>query len=252
MKFQLISDIHLEYYEKLPPIKEIITPQAPNLILAGDICFVKHCHFTPFFQKLSTMFEKIIYVLGNHEYYSNKDHRMETLISIEMLVIEKLSPFKNVYLLNKDYVKIDNVVILGCTLWSYLSKQDFVSGMKYLPELSFVKHVNTILIHPKITNRIHLRHKRWLHDMMEKFKDKKIIVVTHYVPSIKGIDGKYSFFNKAYYSNCDELVYRADIWCCGHTHEQKIIHVGETPLYINALGRPFERKKGPQNMVFMI
>ena len=253
MKFQLLSDVHLEFYKELPPIKEIITPQAPNLILAGDICFIKHPLFVPFFKKLSPMFKRIIYVLGNHEYYYHDDYRIDTLTTMELLVTDKLSPFKNIFILNKQYLELDeDVVILGCTLWSYLSKQDFVAGMKILPAVSFVKHSKTILLHPRITNKIHLMHKKWLYAMFEKFIDRKIIVVSHYVPSLKGLDAKYSFFNKAYYSNCDDLVQQADIWCCGHTHEQKIVHIGKTPLYINALGKPTERLKGPQNMIFMI
>ena len=42
MKFQLISDLHLENYKELPKIRDLFTPLAPNLILAGDICFIKH------------------------------------------------------------------------------------------------------------------------------------------------------------------------------------------------------------------
>ena len=41
-------------------------------------------------------------------------------------------------------IELDNIIILGCTLWSYLSQKDFVSGMKILSESSFVKHSNTI------------------------------------------------------------------------------------------------------------
>ena len=253
MKFQLISDLHLEFYKDLPNIKDIITPEAPNLILAGDICFIKHKHFVPFFEKIAPLFKRIIYVLGNHEYYIHSDLRMESISTMVLNAKTLLTPFKNVYLLDNNYLLLEgNIVILGCTLWSYLSKKDFVCGMTYLSSVSFVRHKNTTLLKPSITNKLHLEQKRWLTDMLDLFADKKIIVVTHYVPTIKGIDEKYSFFNKAYYSNCDELVYKADIWCCGHTHEQKIIHVGETPLYINALGKPSERKDGPQNIIFII
>ena len=37
MKFQIISDIHLEYYDTLPNIDDFFTVAAPNLILAGDV-----------------------------------------------------------------------------------------------------------------------------------------------------------------------------------------------------------------------
>ena len=35
-------------------------------------------------------------------------------------------------------------------------------------------------------------------------------------------------------------------------NEQKIIDIGETSVYLNAIGRPFEKKSGPQNMIFLI
>jgi len=251
MKFQLISDLHLEFYKELPPIKKLVTPQAPNLILAGDICFVKHPLFLPFFQKLSPLFKRIIYVLGNHEYYIESDLRMDSTESIEELVRSKLSGFDNIHLLQKTFLNLGNIIIAGCTLWSYLSQKDFEYGMKPLAAASFVRHGRTTLLHPKISNKLHLEQRAWLSTIVDSFPDKKILIVTHYLPSIKLIDKKYAVLNKAYYSNCDELVKKASVWCCGHSHEQKIIDIGETPVYLNAIGRPFEKKDGPQNMVFL-
>lgn len=254
MKFQLISDIHLEFYKELPPMKEILTPQAPNLILAGDICFIKHPLFLPFFQKLSPLFKRIIYVLGNHEYYTDKDITMESVAEMEVTAQNKLSSFDNIHILQKSFLNLGKVIIYGCTLWSYLSRKDFECGMRILANTSFVRHKRTKLLHPNITNQLHLVQKNWLESSLNTVWaiPKKVIVVTHYLPSLKVTNKKYTSFNKAYYSNCDELVMKADVWCCGHIHEQKITHVGETPVYLNAIGRPFEKKPGPCNMLFFV
>ena len=253
MKFQLISDLHLENYKELPKIRDLFTPLAPNLILAGDICFIKHKHFLPFFQKLSPFFKKIIYVLGNHEFYMNNDLRMDTISCMTLKAKAILEPFNNIQILDKEFIELDDdIVVLGCTLWSYISKKDFTCGMQYLPQSNFVRHKTTIVLRPDITNKMYLEQKIWLKDMLDRFEHKKKIVVTHYVPSSKGIDDQFHFFTKAYYSHSDDLVRQADIWCCGHTHEQKIVHIGKTPLYINAVGNPSQKKEGPQNMVFII
>ena len=53
MRMQLVSNIKLHLCKKMPNIKELIVPKAPILILGGNICFVKHPFFLPFFQKLS-------------------------------------------------------------------------------------------------------------------------------------------------------------------------------------------------------
>ena len=71
MKFQLISDLHLEYYKDVPDINKILIPAAPNLILAGNICYAKHSNFVPFFEKISKLYKSIYYILGNNEYYNN-------------------------------------------------------------------------------------------------------------------------------------------------------------------------------------
>jgi len=253
MKFQLISDLHLENYKELPKIRDLFTPLAPNLILAGDICFIKHRHFLPFFQKLSPLFRRIIYVLGNHEFYMNNDLRMDTISCMTLKAKAILEPFNNIQILDKEFIELDDdIVVLGCTLWSYISKKDFTCGMQYLPQSNFVRHKTTIVLRPDITNKMYLEQKIWLKDMLDRFEHKKKIVVTHYVPSSKGIDDQFHFFTKAYYSHSDDLVRQANIWCCGHTHEQKIVHIGKTPLYINAAGNPSQKKEGPQNMVFII
>lgn len=221
MKFQLISDLHLEYYDTLPNLKKFLIPKAPILILAGDICFIKHKLFVPFFQKLSKMFKKIIYVFGNHEYFTNKNHKMDTLYEMELFAREKLIPFKNVHILQKSYIIIDNVVILGCTLWSYLSKKDLVGDISHLTNTAFIRYRNRILINPKITNKIHFSQKQWLQDKISQFSHKKVIVVTHYLPTIHALDHQFHFFRKAYYSNCDEMVKDVSVWCAGHIHSQK-------------------------------
>ena len=69
MKVQILSDIHLEYYKTYPGLTHFIEPEAPVLVLCGDICYYKHHHFIPFFREASVGFEYVIFVPGNHEYY---------------------------------------------------------------------------------------------------------------------------------------------------------------------------------------
>ena len=69
-KIQIVSDIHIEYKkEELNPL-DFFTPSAPYLILAGDIgSFYKYDQLKDFLQKTCKLFDHVIYVLGNHEYY---------------------------------------------------------------------------------------------------------------------------------------------------------------------------------------
>jgi len=66
----LISDIHLEFDSKWKLPKPIETDRI--LIIAGDLCpiatFSKH--FSDFIATASTFYRNVIFIAGNHEYYS--------------------------------------------------------------------------------------------------------------------------------------------------------------------------------------
>ncbi len=71
MRFQYVSDLHLEVGQQYSSYQ--IPPCAPYLILAGDISRI-----VPDYDDLSIFlaiqcqnFEKVLYVLGNHEFYGS-------------------------------------------------------------------------------------------------------------------------------------------------------------------------------------
>ena len=162
MRVQLISNINLHLYKTFPNIKDIVVPKADTLILAGNICFVKHHFFLTFFQKLSPMFKNIIYIFGPNEYYCMSDLQMETTLALETYARDMLSDLSNVHILQQEHIKINNIVFLGCTLWSYISKRDLVIKTHPLVQNSFVRHGTKILLNPIITNKLYLTHKIWL------------------------------------------------------------------------------------------
>jgi predicted phosphodiesterase len=69
-----------------------------------------------------------------------------------------------------------------------------------------------------------------------------ILVITHYLPSIKCIPDKYKNDedNDQFYSNLEHLVEKVNLWVCGHTHVPIVAHVNKTPIIINPKGNPGE------------
>lgn len=63
-KFQLISDIHLEF----GACKQI-KKYAYYLIIAGDLGYPEHKLFKEFLLNVSKTFNTVFYVSGNHKYY---------------------------------------------------------------------------------------------------------------------------------------------------------------------------------------
>ena len=76
-KYQIISDIHLEFDPEFNPSMMIIkddlmlNPTKPNLILAGDIGYPSHPTYRQFLRDCQKMYENIYLITGNHEYYDS-------------------------------------------------------------------------------------------------------------------------------------------------------------------------------------
>ena len=118
MRFQVMTDLHLEVGQQYSKFN--IPPCAPYLILAGDIGrLLDYDSLAQFLASQCSGFERVLYVLGNHEFYGASraqglerarqlqcDPRLQQLLSI----------------LNRTRVEIaESITILGCTLQSYIS-----------------------------------------------------------------------------------------------------------------------------------
>ena len=75
---QMMSDLHLEFYFNRPgmgsqPGYQVFecSPAAPVLALLGDIGLCKHDKLFSFLERQLKKYEKIFYVMGNHEGYQS-------------------------------------------------------------------------------------------------------------------------------------------------------------------------------------
>lgn len=130
MKIKIVSDLHLEF----GPIEITNKEEAKVLILSGDICVAKDLadrdmynirgendrsnRFHNFFQLCCSNFEHVIYIAGNHEHY-NGDY-VTTIPHLK----DKLGYLKNLNILDKEYVAIDDITFIGGTLWTDMNKED--------------------------------------------------------------------------------------------------------------------------------
>lgn len=132
MKVAICSDLHLEF--------ETIELKNPGgvdvLILSGDILVAndldkwdetqaengfarrKSVMYHKFMQNNAEQFPHVIYIAGNHEHYHG-DYAT-TLPHLK----ESFSYLKNVHVLDKECVTIDDVTFIGGTLWTDMNKED--------------------------------------------------------------------------------------------------------------------------------
>lgn len=132
MKIAVCSDLHLEF----APVKIENPGDVKVLILSGDIlveCDLdiydrrqmemgfarnKSKQYHEFFEQVCSQFEYVLYVAGNHEHYHG-DFKY-TLSELK----SKLAFYKNLHILDKETIVVDDVTFVGGTLWTNMNNED--------------------------------------------------------------------------------------------------------------------------------
>lgn len=256
-KIQYVSDLHLEYYDKLAfPL--VCKPAARYLALAGDIGRPDSDLFKSFMDYTSRNWERVFYVSGNHEYYARAPSRRwkysapKTMFEIQEIIKHVLEPYKNIHYLCASqpsiYLNSENVAIVGTTLWTHIDPSYFINiayainDYKYIP----YKADDTLrLLMPGDVNELHAQNKSLLETQIDYWgaKNAEVCVITHHMPSFLLLNPKFvsSPYNCCFASNCETLMKPCvKAWIYGHTHDASSRRLGNTICAINARGYPNE------------
>jgi predicted phosphodiesterase len=235
--FQIVSDLHIEYKnnENVNPL-DYITPTADVLILAGDIgSLYKFQQLKSFLTLICHHFKATLYVPGNHEYYLQDNYEPQTLDTLTDLLFSLEKNIKNLYVLQQSSIVIDDICIIGCTLWSYST----IPLPKYIVR---IPDMNTFLY-----NKKHVSDLAYIKTMMKCCKEKnmKLVVVTHHCPTSKVLHSntKKDKFRSLYVSDLDYLINKenVDTWICGHIHQNFDFSIEGTRIVGNQRGKPKDK-----------
>lgn len=233
MKLHILSDLHTEFADFVPPETD-----AEAVILAGDIGVgvegmrwaARHFPVGP-----------VIYVPGNHEFYG---HDIDLTAELEAAAPD------NITLLSDGELVLDGVRFLGSTLWTDFklhgegeawfarerarrSMNDFVrirqGDHKFRPEDSVVLHEAS---------------RAWLVRQLEHAFDGPTVVITHHLPALKSIAPRYAndALNPAFASQLEDVIerYQPALWIHGHTHDPCDYELFQTRVVCNPRGYPGE------------
>lgn len=254
IKIKYCSDLHLEFpYNDLSFIKKI--EPANILVLAGDIVsavFLQE-HRTDKssrvvqkkIEKLITdlfpKFEKVIWILGNHEHYSG-------IYDDTPFIIEKfLEKHKcyNVSVLSNGIMSYKDLTIIGTSLWTNYNNFDplamyhasrSMNDYKYIKRYYDNKIVNII---PEFLLGEFNKNLKFIETNLNK--NGKNLVITHHAPSLRCINYYHSdrVLDGAYASDLSEFILNnscINAWISGHTHIQNEFEIGTTKLLSNCRG----------------
>jgi predicted phosphohydrolase len=243
MKIRVCSDLHLETCEDGMGVPNI--GEGDALILGGDILCARHFKkngnlhkvYNDFLEKCVKNFEDVLYINGNHEFYSS--HYNSTFD-----VLAEYLP-KEIHYLENDFVKIKDWVFLGCTLWTDFRKEnplEMMEASRYMNDYKTIRiGSNYRKLNPDDTLKFHKKSKQFLLERLEQFHDQKIWILTHHAPSYQSIHPKYrtETTNGSYASDLDDLILshpQIKYFSHGHTHESMNYFIGDCQVICNPRG----------------
>lgn len=258
MNVLVISDLHIDYNEYILDNKiefgfEKNLNEFDLILVAGDISG-DVVHTSLFLDRLKQKISEntvVACVCGNHLGYNKINNGYENTKDNAILTLQQNYNDKPVYFLENSYLEIDNYIIIGCCLYTDftlynrqdLSKQvaeycinDFrnVQIMDY--DLGIIRYVNSDDYIKWHRNSIY-----FIENICKKFKDKKIILLTHFLVTPQSISEKYvnNSLNPFYCTNLEWLLEKyenIELVVSGHSHEPTDITIGKTRVVLEPYG----------------
>ncbi len=233
MKLHILSDLHIEFGEP-----ELTETNADVVILAGDI----HLGIKGFdWAKDNFRNQRVIYILGNHEYYRGAIPKLTDKL-------KELSLGTNVHILENEALTIEDVRFLGCTLWSDFRLLNnlnvaVIAAQEMMNDYKLIR-LNPIYrkIQPSDTAIWHGKSRSWLEKELQKGKkeEKKTVVITHHAPSILSVPEQYKndHLSAAFASEMEKFIEKTepDLWIHGHLHTSSDYLIGSTRVICNPRG----------------
>lgn len=240
MKINIVSDLHLD-------ISGCIDMSGGDvLIVAGDACEAKSLRSNAaakdFFHTQCLKYNRVFYVIGNHEYYHNRTWK--TVAGMR----ESLP--SNVVLLDDASEEYNGVRFVGATLWTdcnHGNPLDRLSLKQGMMDYRVITHKHSGgygKLRPMDTEVIHKKSLKFIQEQLNT--DLPVIVITHHAPSYHSIPQQYkmSTLNAGYASSLEDLILdnpSIKHWIHGHIHEHQQYQIGDTWVHCNPRGYlPYE------------
>ncbi len=241
MRLHILSDLHLEFTDYAPEVRDADVTLLAGDIALGDAGLVWARERFP---------GQVLYVAGNHEYYGG--HLERTLQQLRAASCER------VHFLERDAVEIEGVRFLGATAWTDYTATGNPERARGEAEEAMTDFYrirgapgDSRVIAEDFVRLNHLT-RQWLEARLAEPFNGPTVVVTHHGPTLwvsrraQGAGGwghsAAGHLEAAYFNRWGYLLNPpVRLWVHGHTHEALDRTVGETRVVCNPRGYPGER-----------
>ena len=254
VKFQYISDFHLEHYSKYIEIPKL--DDCENLFLLGDIGYPDNPVYKDFIKYCSEKWENVFVLFGNHEYYSKIKIKTVDEINNEALLFPKNVYFLNncYYFVNKltnevtkymdsEYHSNDYIKIIGSILWSDI--KDIISYR--INDYKYIYITQNVRLTPDVTRSMFKKNKEYILQELSSDIIDTILLTHHGVHELCNGDYIGNFMESGYTTNIPELSQFNHLLACisGHTHSSVNTCIPNTNIRLlsNCYGYKGENQK---------
>jgi predicted phosphodiesterase len=232
MKFDLISDAHIDHHPK--GVNSLMWERIRNedsniLVIAGD-------HSTRFEQTIRSLayarrfYEHVIFVPGNHELYDGVFNNMSFADAYASMSHDLNNV--GVTMLLGGAVHINDVAFIGATGWYDFAVTDTFEESKkvWADESNDIHLFENRSDLPEEWSKLH---SDMISNEVKKNQDKDIVIITHMVPRIDLmgfnnlppgtdlLDNAYACIGVGKNALLADINKRIRVWCYGHTHTRK-------------------------------
>ncbi len=224
MRINYFSDVHLEFGPQTLPDND-----AEIVVAAGDIGIFKQG-----VEWLKQLNKPVIYVAGNHEFYTYEYNKV-----LNDLLEECRD--SNIQFLENDVFIYKDVRFLGCSLWAdlFLDGEEKANALtKTLNDFRKIRFKDEAFNLHAFSD-LHHHSKKWLEQELAKPFEGKTVVVTHHAPTEWSWDDSRNKLKKLAY--CTDLrylfhEYEIEVWFHGHIHSPGDYRIAGARILSNPRG----------------
>ena len=237
MQLQVLSDLHLEAHNPIPPP----AAQADVLVLAGDLAPYSPRVLRAVAAAWKSV-EHILYVPGNHEFYRGEIDDVRAKLAHTCAEV-------GIDLLDRRVTHIDGVRFIGATLWTDFALDGVASvvrakqvALRAMADFTGAIRHRGGLFTPSESCRRHSADRAFVERELAAAEaaGEVAVVITHHAPTSRSIRPWYqgNALNPAFASHMDAVINRhmPPLWIHGHMHDSIDEALGDTRVLANPGG----------------
>ncbi len=251
MKLDLVSDLHLEFFHHRftdEAFRDYWTrvmdaQSADVLLMAGDLSADlgrESWHAEWLFTEAARRWQKVIAVLGNHDYWSE----VRPYSDMKRAAAAR---HPQVTFLENEWLDLGDARLFGATWWSRIAPADELFMEGYMKDYEKTIAPEGERFGAALTTALHEKSRAALLAGLEE-SDRPVVVLTHHAPSFESCPRAFDRSNTGFCSADDDLMLdhsQIRLWCHGHLHNPSDYVRGDARVLCRPHGYvDWERKRG--------